>query len=154
MLEFIQYSTEEMLKIFSDGLSHLPETMPESFSKLFTSEMMKNVFNETRRFELSLKEEDVLLAKRSDRGMSIDEGPEYEDKRIGKDEVTLLHEKEQQEVMRLKKTTVLTGNHTVLNKRNRAQSENEIFTSQFKGSAVGSGIEMVPKTIIAPAEVV
>ena len=76
-LEFIQYSTEEMLKIFNEGLSHLPEKMPESFSKLFTSEMMKNVFNETRRFELSLKEEDVLLAKRSDRGMSIDEGPEY-----------------------------------------------------------------------------
>lgn len=76
------------------------------------------MFNEGRRYELSLKEEDVLLAKRSDRGMSIDEGPEYDDKHVGKDEVQLLHEKE--EFMRLKKTTVLTGNHALLNKRNRA----------------------------------
>jgi hypothetical protein len=97
---------------------------------------MKNVFNETRRYELSLKEEDVLFAKRSDRGMSIDEGPEYNKSHkasVGKDELELLHEKEQG-VLRLKKTTVLTGNHATVNKRNRAQSENEIFTSHFKAA--------------------
>jgi hypothetical protein len=49
--------------------------------------MMKNVFNDSRRYELSLKEEDVLC-KKSDRGMSIDEGPEYEqEKQVGKDEL-------------------------------------------------------------------
>lgn len=69
--------------------------MNEQFAGHFTSEMMKNVFNETRRYEFSLKEEDVLFAKRSDRGMSIDEGPEYEEKHVGKDEIQLLHEKEQ-----------------------------------------------------------
>jgi len=38
--------------------------------------------------------------------------------------------------MRLKKTTVLTGNHILIKQRNRAQSENEIlFTSHnFKGA--------------------
>jgi hypothetical protein len=63
--------------------------MPDTFQNHFTAEMMKNVFNDARRFELSLKEEDVLFAKRSDRGMSIDEGPEYEtqEKSVGKDEL-------------------------------------------------------------------
>ena len=42
-------------------------------------------------------------------------------------------------IMRLKKTTVLTGNHAAnaVNKRNRAQSENEIFTSKFKHALGG-----------------
>lgn len=74
--------------------------------------------------------------------MSIDESAELVEEvaaskfsglAVGKDEVELLHEKE---VMRLKKTTVLTGNHSGAGvaKRNRAQSENEIFTSNFKAA--------------------
>ena len=38
------------------------------------------MFNDERRFELSLKEEDIIqLSKRSDRGLSIDERPELVD---------------------------------------------------------------------------
>jgi hypothetical protein len=56
---------------------------------------MKNVFNESKCSELSLKDDiQLLFAKQSDRGMSIDEGPEYEGEKpksqVGKDEVELL----------------------------------------------------------------
>lgn len=123
--------------------------MAERFKTQFTDEMMKNVFNDTRRYELSIKEEDVLLAKRCDRGMSIDEGPEYADPPVGKDEVELLHEQH----MRLKKTTVLTGNHTTMAKRNRAQSEAEIFTAHFKaGESKAAPTGEVEKTQSAPAK--
>ena len=117
------------MKIFTEGLTHLPEQISENFTSQFSDEILKNVFNETRRYELSLKEEDILLSKKSDRGFSIDEQPEYEGKETDPD-------------MRLKKTTILTGNHTAV-KRNRAQSENEIFTSNFKGNLAGSS---EPKT--------
>ena len=79
-LEFIQYSTEEVLRIFNQGLGHLPDQMSETFKAQFSDEIIKNVFNDVRRFELSLKEEDIIqISKRSDRGLSIDEGPELAD---------------------------------------------------------------------------
>ena len=51
--------------------------------------------------------------------------------------------------MRLKKTTVLTGNHaaSVKQQRNRAQSENEIFTSQFKGTEAKVPIDLVGESL-------
>lgn len=78
-----------------------------------------------RRFELSLKEEDIIqISKRSDRGLSIDEGPELADS-IGAavGSVDNNHQSDSQtehDEMKLKKTTVLTGNHAALKQRNRA----------------------------------
>ena len=74
------------MNIFQDGLGHLPETISTTFKGLFSDEIIKNVFNETRRVELSLKEEDILLlsqSRKSERGFSIDEGVEYADTTIG-----------------------------------------------------------------------
>jgi hypothetical protein len=57
------------------------------------------VFNATKRTDLCIDEEDILSIKRSDRGFSIDEGPE------------LNLEENKEDDMKLKRTTVLTGNH-------------------------------------------
>ena len=57
------------------------------------------MFNATKRTDLCIDEEDILSIKRSDRGFSIDEGPE----------LNLEYYKEDD--MKLKRTTVLTGNH-------------------------------------------
>jgi hypothetical protein len=57
------------------------------------------VFNTTKRTDLCIDEEDILSIKRSDRGFSIDEGPE------------LNLEENKEDDMKLKRTTVLTGNH-------------------------------------------
>lgn len=110
-LEFIKYTTDEVLQIFTNGLAHLPESIPESFAEQFSQEIVKNVFNEKRRYELSLNEEDILMlsSKKSDRGLSIDEGPQISDTSNG-----------ETDVLKLKKTTVLTGNHSLLKQRNRA----------------------------------
>lgn len=57
------------------------------------------MFNATKRTDLCIDEEDILSIKRSDRGFSIDEGPE------------LNLEENKEDDMKLKRTTVLTGNH-------------------------------------------
>ena len=74
---------DEIMKIFTEGLGHLPETMADSQSSMFSEEILKNVFNTTRRYDLSLKEEDIV--KQSDRSaaFSIDEGAEYVDSQGG-----------------------------------------------------------------------
>ncbi len=75
---------------------------------------MNNIFNDSKRTELCLNEQDILsFNKRSDRGFSIDETPEIEAEALK--DIT----PEEIEFMRLKKTTVLTGNHSGL-KRDRA----------------------------------
>lgn len=43
---------------------------------MFNDEIIKSVFNETKRNELSLGEEDIVSFHRSDRGFSIDESAE------------------------------------------------------------------------------
>lgn len=63
------------MQIFTNGMTSLPETMSEAFSAQFSQEILKNVFNERRRYDLSVNEADMLSAK-NDRGLSIDEGPE------------------------------------------------------------------------------
>lgn len=73
-LEFISYQTDDILKIFNEGLGNLTDKISESFKNQFTEEIIKNVFNDTRRYELSLKEDSIIKAKKSDRGFSIDEG--------------------------------------------------------------------------------
>jgi hypothetical protein len=77
----------------------LPQSLPETLTAPFNEEILKNVFNPTKRSELCIDEEDILSIKRSDRGFSIDEGPE------------LSLEENKGEDMKLKRTTVLTGNH-------------------------------------------
>ena len=57
------------------------------------------MFNASKRTDLCIDEEDILSIKRSDRGFSIDEGPE------------LNLEENKEDDMKLKRTTVLTGNH-------------------------------------------
>jgi hypothetical protein len=74
-LEFIKYSTEEITAIFKGGLGNLPEMIPESLKGLFPEEIIKNIFNQERRYELSLNEETTISQqKKSERGYSIDEG--------------------------------------------------------------------------------
>jgi len=70
----------------------LPETISEDFKNRFSDELVRNVFRPVKRTELCLNEEDILNITRSDRGMSIDETNHGD-------------------IMKLKKTTVLTGNH-------------------------------------------
>jgi hypothetical protein len=77
----------------------LPQSLPETLTAPFNEEILKNVFNPRKRSELCIDEEDILSIKRSDRGFSIDEGPE------------LSLEENKGEDMKLKRTTVLTGNH-------------------------------------------
>jgi hypothetical protein len=77
----------------------LPQSLPDTLTAPFNEEILKNVFNPTKRSELCIDEEDILSIKRSDRGFSIDEGPE------------LSLEENKGEDMKLKRTTVLTGNH-------------------------------------------
>ena len=77
----------------------MPQSLPETLTAPFNEEILKNVFNPTKRSELCIDEEDILSIKRSDRGFSIDEGPE------------LSLEENKGEDMKLKRTTVLTGNH-------------------------------------------
>lgn len=74
-------------------------SLPDTLTAPFNEEILKNVFNPTKRPELCIDEEDILSIKRSDRGFSIDEGPE------------LSLEENKGEDMKLKRTTVLTGNH-------------------------------------------
>lgn len=57
----------------------MTQQVPEQFSTQFTQEIMKNLFNVTKRDELSLNEEDIVSMKRSDRGFSIDEQPEIQE---------------------------------------------------------------------------
>lgn len=78
--------------------------MPESLQTNFTHEILRNVFNETKRGDLCIDEEDILSIKLSERGFSIDEGPELS---------LNTNEEIKEEEMKLKKTTVLTGNHLV-----------------------------------------
>jgi hypothetical protein len=78
--------------------------LPESLQTTFTHEILRNVFNETKRGDLCIDEEDILSIKRSERGFSIDEGPELS---------LNTNEEIKEEEMKLKKTTVLTGNHLV-----------------------------------------
>ena len=126
IVEFIKYSPDEIQKIFSEGLAHLTETISDSFKGQFSEEIIKNVFNEKRRYELQEDQRDRF---------SIDETPEYVDSSGAIGTTSHLEDPEQAMVMNLKKTTVLTGNHGIVKQqRNRAQSENEIFTSHFKGS--------------------
>jgi len=126
------------MQIFTNGVASLPETMSEAFTAQFSAEILKNVFNERRRYDLSVNEADMLSAK-NDRGLSIDEGPELSSEPLN-GEI---------DVMKLKKTTVLTGNHALLKQqRNRAQSENEIFTAQFKPGDAAK--KYVPKTTQQP----
>ena len=73
--------------------------LPETLTAPFNEEILKNVFNSNKRSELCIDEEDILSIKRSDRGFSIDEGPEIN------------QEENKEEDMKLKRTTVLTGNH-------------------------------------------
>jgi hypothetical protein len=47
--------------------------MADDFKSLFSEEILKNVFNEKKRNELCLNEEDILSLKKSERGYSIDE---------------------------------------------------------------------------------
>lgn len=61
----------------------------------FSEELVKNVFRDERRNELSLNEADIISISRSDRQSFDAEG----------------HLSNQDSEMRLKKTTVLTGNH-------------------------------------------
>jgi hypothetical protein len=75
-------------------------SLPDTLTAPFNDEILKNVFNPTKRPELCIDEEDILSIKRSDRGFSIDEGPELS-----------LEENKGEEDMKLKRTTVLTGNH-------------------------------------------
>jgi hypothetical protein len=92
----------------------LPETLSDSLKGKLTDEIFNNVFNTEKRTELCLKESDILSQiKRSDRGYSIDESPEIEAEE--QKEMTT----SELEFMKLKKTTVLTGNHGGL-KRDRA----------------------------------
>ena len=100
--------------------------MGDTLKSLLTPEIVNNVFNPTKRIELSINEHDILsIHKKSDRGFSIDESPEIEAEE-GKEMTS-----SEIEFMRLKKTTVLTGNHTGV-KRDRAQSDHDaIFTPQF-----------------------
>lgn len=71
---------------------NLPEQISSEFKEKFSSELIKNVFRDQKRTELCLNEEDIINISRSERGESIDET--------------------NADVMRLKRTTVLTGNHT------------------------------------------
>lgn len=77
----------------------MPQSLPDTLTAPFNEEILKNVFNPTKRSELCIDEEDILSIKRSERGFSIDEGPE------------LSLEENKGEDMKLKRTTVLTGNH-------------------------------------------
>jgi hypothetical protein len=117
---------EDLLKVFESSQATYQEQMGDTLKSLLTPEIVNNVFNPTKRSELCINEQDILsLHKRSDRGFSIDESPEIEaeeGKEMTPSEI---------EFMRLKKTTVLTGNHTGI-KRDRAQSDHDaIFIPQF-----------------------
>ena len=111
---------EDLLKVFESSHANYPEQMGDTLKSLLTPEIP------TKRSELCINEQDILsLHKKSDRGYSIDESPEIlaeEGKEMTPSEI---------EFMRLKKTTVLTGNHMGV-KRDRAQSDHDaIFTPQF-----------------------
>jgi hypothetical protein len=117
---------EDLLKVFESTHANFPEHMGDPLKSLLTPEISHNVFNPTKCSELCINEQDILsLHKKSDRGYSIDESPEIlaeEGKEMTPSEI---------EFMRLKKTTVLTGNHMSV-KRDRAQSDHDaIFTPQF-----------------------
>ena len=77
--------------------------MSDELKSKFSEELIKNVFREgPRRSELCINEADIISISRSDR-MSIDET-----------------HAEAEGVMKLKKTTVLTGNHAPKQPRDRA----------------------------------
>lgn len=100
----------------------LPDEMNPQFKSIFNDEIIKSVFNDTKRIDLSLAEEDIVSFHRSERGFSIDETAEL-----------ALEDKDQDVVMQLKKTTILTGNHAA-SKRARASSDYEVMQLQFKGA--------------------
>ena len=105
---------EDILKIFHASSVNIPEEMSATLKSHMTDEVLTNVFNNTKRNELCLNEQDILSHfRKSDRGFSIDETPENEEEE--QKELT----PSELEFMRLKKTTVLTGNHTGV-KRDRA----------------------------------
>ena len=110
---------EDLLKVFETSQATYQEQMGDTLKSQLTPEIVNNVFNPTKRSELCINEQDILsLHKRSDRGFSIYESPEIEaeeGKEMTPSEI---------EFMRLKKTTVLTGNHTGI-KRDRAQSDHD-----------------------------
>lgn len=76
----------------------MPDTINDEFKNKFSEELVRNVFRDSKRTELCLNEADVISMSKSERGVSIDE--------------TNL---DPEAIMRLKKTTVLTGNHAVKN---------------------------------------
>lgn len=57
-LEFIKYSTEQIVSIFNN-LS-LPESLGDEFKGRFSEELVKNVFREGKRTELCLNEADIV----------------------------------------------------------------------------------------------
>jgi hypothetical protein len=73
---------EDILKIFQNSQESLSHQIPQSFSSQFTEEIMKSVFNASKRDELCLNEEDIVSMKRSDRGFSIDEEPEIQEEEV------------------------------------------------------------------------
>ena len=96
-----------MLKVFSESITNLPEQIPDPFKTLFTDEILKNLFNEQRRNELSINEDDIV--RRSDRGMSMSEsGITFTDPALSHQSDNHLNN---EDFLKLKKTTVLTGNH-------------------------------------------
>jgi hypothetical protein len=80
----------------------LPQNLGQEFKDRFSEELVKNVFRDTKRSELSLNEADIIEISRSDRGYSIDDTNNSD------------------AFMKLKKTTVLTGNHASKQPRDRA----------------------------------
>ena len=82
----------------------LPDTMAPEFKSQFSEEILKNVFNGVKRTELCLNEEDTI-ALTKDRVLSMDETSKQTN------DGTNAH-------MKLKKTTILSGNHAA--KRLRA----------------------------------
>lgn len=78
------------------------------------------MFRTSKRDELSLNDQEIVILAKSERGMSIDETSQGDNK-------------SPDQVMRLKKTTILSGNH-MKGARDRAQSDAEIGKAmQFKG---------------------
>ena len=57
------------MKAFRESLTTLPDSLPDTYRANFTEEIMKNVFGESRRTELTISEDDLNL-RRSERGLS------------------------------------------------------------------------------------
>ena len=60
-IEYLKYNTEELVKIF-DNLK-FPDQINDGFKKQFSQEVFKNIFNATKRTELSMNESSTLEVK-------------------------------------------------------------------------------------------